>query len=1497
MPANCTTKTLHLLPGTYSGPQNTKIELSGDENFTVVISSQPEKATTIDGDGNSWLFNVRGSMSLRLEHISLVNGFGSPGIGMASSEGGAAVRVTEQASVFASWCLIERMDGSPLGHGGAIHFASSGVFRFDHCIFQHNFAPSAGLSIWANDGNGWFNDTIIRNCTGSPAVWIEGSCHLDVYGGAIRDNTAIQGANTAGGLHIAGTAVVLLNGTALVHNGGNMGGAVDVGESGQLTAVSCMLSRNWAIAPDGYTSGPYITGDGGAIYYKSRSPFMFDRCTFSHNYCYQGYGGALCLPIGIGTIANCSFVSNTIPVVDRYMASAWGWGGAAIHLAHGTPVKFHMYDSHIVGNTGGEGTVGGAMRIYRPVFGSEVVIERTLFQSNSVLPSTGLSGGGVGGAIMITAGSGNAGTLGTLSFIACIFDGNSANFGGAICGAFEKGSVIIDGTTFRNNAAILLAGFERGGSGVGGAVASHGFLTIRNCIFDSNQAGASGGAIFYSKGPFGPKSGSLCLTVPGFVCNPFKIGSDSFATPVQLKCCNGGSCKSSDLDACTLEAAGVCHVSPNCTGFGMSKKWGLSKMKLYTNTASLDANDEWAVYITNQDSGNPIDPDLSVESTIFCNNSAGLSGGALELSSPIAGPRNLAFTSCGREFFGCNNGNFAPVPPPALEGEFRSWALTFLAIFGNSTFDGNSVTSEQGLGGAISASNVLITSVGVSFKSNIASYGGGAVYLANAASIQANSSNWEATNVAGDRGGHQVLSDGGGSLVFGPSTKVHFGQGSGLHAPQVGRVIWASDSLTTCPLGMIVGFVDQLQNTSLEGWSLDPGPNSSNCPEYFIQCSLHYAGITPAKVQPKVLVTNLAASCEPCSEGRYSVMQAHVKAGVPNRVLCNTCPFGGNCNNQTGRIVAKNGFWGVAKEGEQVEIAFTTCPPNFCCENASCGAYAACYTGSFRDPAVPLCGTCLPGYSENINNANCSLDATCTAPWWFWPVVLALFLAYAGFFLWSARDMGVGGSDMEGEQHEISQLKQELLGSSDTERFSSTSVQWEGRHSSVAKFTEAALNGGLAVIVFFFQMTEMVVDLKGVANTVMSYCAHIFSLNPSSNSSSSAFAICVWRGFSSITKICTGFASPVCIIIVLYILRMGARIIGRALPPGQFAGSLAQLVIFAFSSVSKATFQLLHCVEVPASSGNSVVFIAANVRCGSWQTPLFIFAVLLVAMPCIPLLVAISRQLPKRWLTKHIARFRWPQTPVALALAISVLRPFKAKHWVWPAVLALQRLLLAAVRALSTDRIKAAETILCISSLALVVQLLYFPYTNKNVNMLQSTAALSLAFISGLAVPLQSFAAAATDIDNSPILKDSVSHLNLAMAFFIMLPLLVVNPLSISVVRRIRRLKQGHRHDGSAMWRTGGNSGRERSVNNGATSATQGANFDTDLGGMLLLTDPELEPSTGAGTLTRREQATVHELSQLRTELARALEAQARAENRAAAAEAAISPEADELSD
>ena len=79
-----------------------------------------------------------------------------------------------------------------------------------------------------------------------------------------------------------------------------------------------------------------------------------------------------------------------------------------------------------------------------------------------------------------------------------------------------------------------------------------------------------------------------------------------------------------------------------------------------------------------------------------------------------------------------------------------------------------------------------------------------------------------------------------------------------------------------------------------------------------------------------------------------------------------------NNSNDTSLLSSLEGVFGNTFKDKALVVS--DCPTGYCCQNKFGCNYLnepLSLCAKYRDPSVPLCGACLPGYSEAIGGTNC----------------------------------------------------------------------------------------------------------------------------------------------------------------------------------------------------------------------------------------------------------------------------------------------------------------------------------------------------------------------------------------------------------------------------------------------------------------------------------------------------------------------------------------------
>lgn len=252
-----------------------------------------------------------------------------------------------------------------------------------------------------------------------------------------------------------GGAIVNLHGSLIICNSTFAGNTAEYG--GAIVNLGALKICNSRFAGN-------VAENGGAIYHDA-GRLTVENSTFTGNVA-DWAGGAIFNGGGTVDIGDSKFIGNVAP----------SGGGAIVIAEYGT---VNVSDSAFSSNVASRGN-GGAINIW---YKSKLTARDCIFQRNFAV---------AGGAIS---------SLGDLMDIRnCSFVGNKAGGPGGNGGAIQSGRRV--GANWQSEIKIIESGFEGNEAEYGGAIFFHGAKSadIRNSTFLGNGA-AEGGGLFISAGP------------------------------------------------------------------------------------------------------------------------------------------------------------------------------------------------------------------------------------------------------------------------------------------------------------------------------------------------------------------------------------------------------------------------------------------------------------------------------------------------------------------------------------------------------------------------------------------------------------------------------------------------------------------------------------------------------------------------------------------------------------------------------------------------------------------------------------------------------------------------------------------------------------------------------------------------------------------------------------------------------------------------------------
>jgi predicted outer membrane repeat protein len=430
--------TVLVSPGFYSGPGNVALN-PGGKAITIKSASGPGSCV-IDGGNSNQIFVIQSgeTTSTVIYEFTLQRG---------SGYAGGAVAISNSSPTLSNIVFV---DNSAIYGGGC--YASVGATNtpvFSNCTFLENKAGDGGEESWGGGlmvvgGAGSIKDcSFISNVAIIPGGWISEGGALALQSDKTKVTNCAFDANVAwdgGGVIVDSNSLASFDYCTFDDNSGfGNGGGCDVTDGANPTFVNCVFTDNYGAFAGGLA---LFSGLGARI----------DACVFDHNTT-DYVGGGLGNWGGILNISNCTFTAN----------NASGSGGG---MWTNSPAKNTLTACTFDSNTAV--FLGGGLYAQ----GATPTVISSVFVNNTVSDSTSTGGG---------AYCSNSST-----FKACLFDGNSATYGGGLAiGGYNSGSTsIVVNSIFENNTASHLAG---------GVHVEGGTAYITQCTFSGNQATSQAG--------------------------------------------------------------------------------------------------------------------------------------------------------------------------------------------------------------------------------------------------------------------------------------------------------------------------------------------------------------------------------------------------------------------------------------------------------------------------------------------------------------------------------------------------------------------------------------------------------------------------------------------------------------------------------------------------------------------------------------------------------------------------------------------------------------------------------------------------------------------------------------------------------------------------------------------------------------------------------------------------------------------------------------------
>ncbi|KAJ3162706.1 hypothetical protein HDU86_003679 [Geranomyces michiganensis] len=321
--------TVLIMPGTYTGPGNTDIRMTGGP-FTLASTDGPS-VTVLDGNHSSRLMQfLQGDRNISVSGLTFANGQ-SPLGGCVNIVGDASPTLENCIFTGCRSAITSNFDQQP-GLGGGVFVGGEARPIFRSCEFFENSADVGGGSA-----------AVIEN---SAAIFIDCYFHNDsavLYGGSVVSDSA---------------ATPVFDNCTWIGNRSQYGGALDGGGTSNTTVFNSRLYNNTA-------------GTGAVIYHYQSCHYNFHNCSFIGNWATGNSGVAALTAAASGLFVDSYFAYNR----------AGGIGGVFYVEIHGDLV---VKNSHLEKNKAlaGGGALAGRL-------GGSAAVSDCLIESNAAVGTSG----------------------------------------------------------------------------------------------------------------------------------------------------------------------------------------------------------------------------------------------------------------------------------------------------------------------------------------------------------------------------------------------------------------------------------------------------------------------------------------------------------------------------------------------------------------------------------------------------------------------------------------------------------------------------------------------------------------------------------------------------------------------------------------------------------------------------------------------------------------------------------------------------------------------------------------------------------------------------------------------------------------------------------------------------------------------------------------------------------------------------------------------------
>jgi predicted outer membrane repeat protein len=431
-------------------------------------------------------------------------------------------------------------------------------------------------------------------------------------------------------------------------------------------------------------------------------------------------------------------------------------------------------------------------------------------------------------------------------------------------------------------------------------------------------------------------------------------------------------------------------------------------------------------------------------------------------------------------------------------------------------------------------------------------------------------------------------------------------------------------------------------------------------------CQTKYVSTLP--ISPPMNFSLGILSCSPCPSGLYSLERGELKGGELSGMQCQTCPTGADCTEGGSQLKAKHNFYGLDLGNNA--LRFVQCPRKYCCSNRErngCNWRGNTACQGNRDPRVPLCGDCMPGYSQCIDSNACVEDSQCGLTNTVLLYLLSQLLYWGVFdfyFLYQAQYMPA--------LRLVQKAKRTLAW---LWFVCSSWCYHDGVTVPDVRLRGNQQDGGAIGALFYYYQLAMLVVPQGYSKLATRTASALVTVGRFCNLERfvTTSGVCIATGTNGVHQMLAGLASPLVMLSLLLLMQLlmqncrstrTPESSGRKqtsspsiplnnptdeLPNEQanaeepllsqeveggttgeavqkvhakqkfvFACAVACLLLFMYTSFAVYAIQLLNCIDV--GGGKHVLRYAGGHECQmTWQAPIILLVVILILLPLAPL--------------------------------------------------------------------------------------------------------------------------------------------------------------------------------------------------------------------------------------------------------------------------------------